>query len=70
MLASVAEALPTDQPEALLKRIDAGPERDIAELTRAARTALREGLSAAASRAEATLGLVRALRGKAEASAD
>jgi hypothetical protein len=66
MLARIAEELPNEVPEALLKRIEAGPERDIAPLTEAARSALREGLSETAQRAKATLGLIEGLRPKAD----
>jgi hypothetical protein len=68
MLVRIAEELPNEAPEALLKRIEAGPERDIALLTEAARSALREGLSETAQRAKATLGLLELLRPKADSA--
>jgi len=66
LLTRMAEELPNEAPEALLKRIESGPEGDVAMLTEAARSALREGLGETARRAEATLSLLDGLRGKAD----
>lgn len=64
LLLRVAEAVPEDEPEQLLKLLERGPEGQAREFAEIARESLREALAETAQRAETTLGFVAGLRGK------